>query len=543
MTTYTLRYALEGSASASSSSSSSGIATYSLVELPAALAAAAKSALSSSDASSSILSKLVIKGQPNDDAVLCTDDTTYTMRSVQNSNSLLLCRPQLSGSGSKGEGKGKGKGKKRAAADYLNIESTLHQTLELDLCVPRLEKIGDLLRGQEWTLEINEEERQEQLERGSEQHPLKKVEISVRLCPSHAMHLLTLPACRCNPAQAEPTPPPVNGRHSRPCPRKRRSNNGRSGIATRFDSRWCARLASAWLCSIAAPTHSSHPVFPGCCRPIPPATLTALLQNILQTLVMLSHSPSAVAGFPLDELASSLCKDDGIPEDVTKQVIQWFGEPVEPVQGSEHMSRSTQHWRLKVDEVAREIGRDLLARNGVSGSELGEGGSPLTDVFAEQGGPAGNLHAPVAGDRRRAILGQVRACLADRRLRGFPLLLGTCDLNPVRLILAGLLPAATVPDRFNVRHLNAHLLPDLKPPPGPSLALLRAVQPQESLEGKRDPAVPRRSRCRCKEARCPHAQIHAQDQGRRHGRAMVRCSWQMRGRVGPSHCFDDVRHR
>ena len=182
MTTYTLRYALEGSAS---SSSSSTITTYSLVELPAALAAAAKSIASSSkDASSSsadnnILSKLVIKGQPNDDAVLCTDDTTYTMRSVQNSNSLLLCRPRAAGAGA-GKDNGKGKGKKRATTDHLNIESTLHQTLELDLCVPRLEKIGELLRGQEWSLEVNEEERQEQLEHGSEQqqHPLKKVRLS-----------------------------------------------------------------------------------------------------------------------------------------------------------------------------------------------------------------------------------------------------------------------------------------------------------------------------------------------------------------------------
>ena len=104
-----------------------------------------------------------------------------------------------------------------------------------------------------------------------------------------------------------------------------------------------------------------------------------MLQNILQTLVMLSHSPSAKAGFPLDELASSLCKDDGIPEDVTKQVIQWFGEPVEPVQSSEHANGSPRRWRLKLDEVAREIGRDLLARNGVSAFEaLKEHRSTLT---------------------------------------------------------------------------------------------------------------------------------------------------------------------
>ena len=116
MSAYTLRF--------DDAPTSSSLVNYSLVELPAALA------LSSPDGRSSVSDTLVIKGQPSDDAVLCTSHSTYNIRAVKNSNSLLLCRPS--------------KGKK------LEIQSTLHQTLELEVTVPKLDRIADLLRGQEW---------------------------------------------------------------------------------------------------------------------------------------------------------------------------------------------------------------------------------------------------------------------------------------------------------------------------------------------------------------------------------------------------------
>lgn len=149
-TMFTLRYA-DDPAVAPTPASAGGTpmtTSYSLVELPAALLASVQSTSkeASSSVSSSVRSDLVIKGQPTDDAVLCTRDATYNLRAVKNSNSLLLCRPAVND---------KGKGK----ASNLEIETTLHQTLELELVVPKLDRIAELLRGSEWSLEVAEEER------------------------------------------------------------------------------------------------------------------------------------------------------------------------------------------------------------------------------------------------------------------------------------------------------------------------------------------------------------------------------------------------
>lgn len=154
-TVYTVRYANDA-AGPSLAGETPMSTTYSLVELPAVLlaslqAASKEASTSSSSASSSYIpSDLVIKGQPSDDAVLCTRDSTYNLRAVKNSNSLLLCKPT-------GTSTSKEKGKEKATG--LEIESTLHQTLELELVVPKLDRIGELLRGSEWSPDIAEEER------------------------------------------------------------------------------------------------------------------------------------------------------------------------------------------------------------------------------------------------------------------------------------------------------------------------------------------------------------------------------------------------
>ena len=113
MSVYTLRF--------DDAPSTSSQVSYSLVELPTAFI---------SPDNVDVLSTLVIKGQPSDDAVLCTSSSTYNIRAVKNSNSLLLCRPS--------------KGKK------LDIQNTLHQTLELEITVPKLDRLSGLLKGQEW---------------------------------------------------------------------------------------------------------------------------------------------------------------------------------------------------------------------------------------------------------------------------------------------------------------------------------------------------------------------------------------------------------
>lgn len=124
--------------------------SYSLVALPPVLAKAADDR----DSSKNILASLTIKGQPTDEAVLCTQDTTYNLRAVQSSNSILICEASTSGSPSSN-----GKGKE------VQVYTTLHQTLELDLTIPKLERISELLRGQEWSQDELEENEQEHLAR------------------------------------------------------------------------------------------------------------------------------------------------------------------------------------------------------------------------------------------------------------------------------------------------------------------------------------------------------------------------------------------
>jgi sister chromatid cohesion protein DCC1 len=145
MSLYSLQYADDPGPSTQTS--------YSLIELPPAFAKAANER----DLSNGVLASLTIKGQPSDEAVLCTQNTTYNIRSVQNSNSLLLCQASTSSSTS-----GSNKGKK------VEVQTTLHQTLELEPTIPKLEKISDLLRGQEWIPEDDvEEERQPKVTRSS----------------------------------------------------------------------------------------------------------------------------------------------------------------------------------------------------------------------------------------------------------------------------------------------------------------------------------------------------------------------------------------
>lgn len=122
--------------------STSSQISYSLIALPPALA----KAVNERDCSSNILASLTIKGQPTDEAVLCTQDATYNLRAVQSSNSILICEASTSAASSSN-----GKGKE------VEVKTTLHQTLELDLAIPKLERIGELLKGQEWSPEEEDE--------------------------------------------------------------------------------------------------------------------------------------------------------------------------------------------------------------------------------------------------------------------------------------------------------------------------------------------------------------------------------------------------
>lgn len=79
------------------------------------------------------LPSLCIKGHTTDDAVLCTAEKTYNLRSVVLSNSVLVVTPSSSN-----------------ADAGLDIRDEIHDVLELTLCVPKLHRLKGLLRGLEY---------------------------------------------------------------------------------------------------------------------------------------------------------------------------------------------------------------------------------------------------------------------------------------------------------------------------------------------------------------------------------------------------------
>jgi len=78
---------------------------------------------------------LMIKGGPEDDAVLCTSDKTYNIRSVTLSNSVLLVSPSAHIDGSENQ---------------VVIQDSLNELLELVPAVPKLHRLNVLLKEHEW---------------------------------------------------------------------------------------------------------------------------------------------------------------------------------------------------------------------------------------------------------------------------------------------------------------------------------------------------------------------------------------------------------
>jgi sister chromatid cohesion protein DCC1 len=76
---------------------------------------------------------LSIKGHPTEDAVLCTSEKTYAVRSVTLSNTVLVVTPS------------------RSDPDgTIHIRDQLHEVLELVPVVPKLHKLSVLLRDMEY---------------------------------------------------------------------------------------------------------------------------------------------------------------------------------------------------------------------------------------------------------------------------------------------------------------------------------------------------------------------------------------------------------
>ncbi|KAF9813694.1 hypothetical protein IEO21_05410 [Rhodonia placenta] len=103
-----------------------------LLELPPELCKIVEEGLNSPAGPS-----LVIKGNPDEDAVLCTADKTYTIRSVVLSNSVLVATPDSST-------------KSQGDADAVVIRDQLKEILELAPSLPRLRRLDALLKDAEY---------------------------------------------------------------------------------------------------------------------------------------------------------------------------------------------------------------------------------------------------------------------------------------------------------------------------------------------------------------------------------------------------------
>ncbi|KAL7423046.1 Ctf8p and Ctf18p associating protein [Cryptotrichosporon argae] len=112
---------------------------YQLLELPAEI-------LKRVEGASAPL-PLTIKGRPNDDAVLCTPDTTFLLRTVSISNSLLVLRPPAL---SPDAVEASGSSPSSSTRPTFEIRDTKHEVLE---CVPQaanVERVRMLLRDSAW---------------------------------------------------------------------------------------------------------------------------------------------------------------------------------------------------------------------------------------------------------------------------------------------------------------------------------------------------------------------------------------------------------
>jgi sister chromatid cohesion protein DCC1 len=107
-----------------SPTSGSEFGNFRLLELPPNL-------LESIESNSASPLSWAIKGNPNENAVLCTNDKTYSIRSVSLSNSLLVVGP--------GEGQ-----------HQIVIRDINHELLQVTPILPKVHKLLGLLRGKEY---------------------------------------------------------------------------------------------------------------------------------------------------------------------------------------------------------------------------------------------------------------------------------------------------------------------------------------------------------------------------------------------------------
>lgn len=346
-----------GSNDASTSSS------YQLLALPPALL----NHLVASTTSSASSTPLEIRGDGTDAAVLVTETQTYSLRGVQNSNSLCVCtgtHPSDRSSSSRSSGRKRWFGagsddpgleaardgtvpvvetgpaaKRKRDEPRIEIETVLHETLELVPTVARLEKLPGLLRGTEYS--------------GNDGAGLETSKVgasSVRTGNPESMH--------CSSPYVW------------------------SSQLHTFDTLRSRLPASDAEIRTALSRHRvvTHDGF---LRPLPPAYLLELLPAVLSALPLparLAHPPVRASKKPppakgkagtkpaavgdglaveadeqdvLDALDAVDCSDEGI----ARQLLGFFGDRDD--------SGPRPRWKLEALAVVKELGVVLLAQGGV----------------------------------------------------------------------------------------------------------------------------------------------------------------------------------
>ncbi|KAF9076722.1 sister chromatid cohesion protein Dcc1 [Rhodocollybia butyracea] len=230
---------------------------FKLMELPAELCKLMEEALLSKGSSG-----FHIKGSSSDDAVLCTQDKTYIIRSVSLSNSILVVtsppdsdislEPNESG---------------------VIIRDQINEILELTQAIPKLHQLNSLLRGKEYG---EDEEDNEDFQ-----------DVQVRECTVSLVSHWSMFSKKFTYANAQAMIQASEEELNRGL-RERR-------ILQINDS----------------------------LRPISSAYLTKIIQFILNSLTALSLNHASV---PVEKLSTALVDDHDVPRIVSVQVMSWFGD-------------------------------------------------------------------------------------------------------------------------------------------------------------------------------------------------------------------------
>jgi sister chromatid cohesion protein DCC1 len=100
---------------------------------------------------------LIIKGAENDEAVLCTSSTTFAIKYVSTSNTVLLIPPQHTAPQAENMGSS-ADGKDRIDQANAGVMATAAGLIELVETAPRLDELKSLLNQRPYTEDLDEEQ-------------------------------------------------------------------------------------------------------------------------------------------------------------------------------------------------------------------------------------------------------------------------------------------------------------------------------------------------------------------------------------------------